>query len=179
MLRSLYAQKMFEVYGKRTHVVNLDESWLPEADFRRSNWDARGEPHSFPANLMGKKVNMIVAISSEGFVWLSLTQVNTDEDVMQLFLSKLTQAFALQFGPGWREQLVVLMDGASYHRSASTRKCIQHLKMQVILSAPYSYATAPAELWFAHMKRGNFNPDRIKSGKRYVFLLCLTVYSAF
>ena len=73
VLRSLYAQKMFEVYGKRTHVVNLDESWLPEADFRRSNWDARGEPHSFPANLMGKKVNMIVAISSEGFVWLSLT----------------------------------------------------------------------------------------------------------
>ena len=98
---------------------------------------------------------------------------------MQLFLSKLTQAFALQFGPGWRDQLVVLMDGASYHRSASTRNCIQHLKMQVVLSAPYSYATAPAELWFAHMKRGNFNPDRIKSGKRYVFLLCLTVYSAF
>ena len=89
VLRSLYAQKMFKVYRSRSHVVNLDESWLPEADFRRANWDARGQPHSVPAKLMGRKVNMIVAVSSEGFVWLSLTQVNTDEDVMQLFLSRL------------------------------------------------------------------------------------------
>ena len=80
---------MLKLYKTRTHIVNLDESWLPEADFRRRNWDARGEHHSVPAKPMGRKVNMIVAVSSEGYVWLSLTQVNTDEDVMQLYLSKL------------------------------------------------------------------------------------------
>ena len=86
---------------------------------------------------------MIFIISSEGYVWLSLTQVNTDEDVMQLYLSKLAQVFTKQFGRDWRQQIVVLMDGASYHRSKETRSCIKHLKMRVVLSSPYSYAAAP------------------------------------
>ena len=58
------------------------------------------------------------------------------------------------------------MDGASYHRSAEIRACITHLRMQVVISAPYSYAAAPAETWFAHFKKGNFNPHEIKTGKR-------------
>ena len=85
---------------------------------------------------------------------------------MRLFLSKLALVFTKQFGLGWREQIVILLDGASYHRSEATRNCIQHLKMQVVLSSPYSYAAAPAELWFAHFKRGEFNPDRIPTGKK-------------
>ena len=146
--------------------MNIDESWLPESDFIRRNWDKRGDSHSVPANALGRKVNMIAAVSSEGYVWLALTQPNTDEDVMRLFLSKLALVFTKQFGIGWREQIVILLDGASYHRSDKTRACIQHLKMQVVLSAPYSYAAAPAELFFAHFKQGEFNPDRIATGKK-------------
>ena len=77
---------------------------------------------------------------------------------MQMFLSKLAQAFTLKYGASWREKTVFLLDGASYHRSAEARKCIHHLGMKVVLSAPYSYQSAPAELWFAHFKRGDFNP---------------------
>ena len=106
---------------------------------------------------MRHKVNMISAVSSEGFVWLSLTQCNTDENIMMMFLSKLAIAFTEKFKRGWRDKIVVLLDGASYHRSNETRKCIEFLGMRVVLSAPYSYQTAPAELWFAHFKRGNFN----------------------
>ena len=58
------------------------------------------------------------------------------------------------------------MDGASYHRSAETRACITHLKIKVVISAPYSYAAAPAELWFAHFKKGDFNAGGVKTGKR-------------
>ena len=71
--RSLYAQKMLELYSQGRHVVNIDESWLPESDFSRRNWDKRGDSHSIPANPLGRKVNMIAAVSSEGYVWLSLT----------------------------------------------------------------------------------------------------------
>ena len=85
---------------------------------------------------------------------------------MQMFLSYLCQAIGKKFGNSWREDIVFLMDGASYHRSAETRKCISHLNMKVILSAPYSYESAPAELWFAHFKRGSFNPNAIKTGKK-------------
>ena len=58
------------------------------------------------------------------------------------------------------------MDGASYHRSAETRSCINHLNMDVVVSAPYSYAAAAAETWFAHFKRGDFNKENVKTGKR-------------
>ena len=71
-----------------------------------------------PSNPLGRKVNMIAAVSSEGYVWLSLTQPNTDEDVMCLFLSKLALVFTKQFGHEWRERIIVLIDGAPYHRSA-------------------------------------------------------------
>ena len=84
---------------------------------------------------------------------------------MMMFLSRLSQVFANEFKAGWRDRIIVLMDGAAYHRSAETRSCINHLGLQVVLSAPYSYAAAPAELWFA-IKKGAFNFENIKTGKR-------------
>ena len=115
---------------------------------------------------MGHKVNIITAISSEGYVWLALTQCNTDEKVMQMFLSRLAQVLTKQYGVRWREEIVIVMDGASYHRSAETKSCCSHLGMKIVLSAPYSYASAAAELWFAHFKKGDFNKDSIKTGKK-------------
>ena len=83
-----------------------------------------------------------------------------------MFLSHLSKALTKQYGAGYRERVVIIMDGAAYHRSEETRQCIRHLNMKVILSAPYSYASAPAELWFAHFKKGSFNQSDIKTGKR-------------
>ena len=89
--------------------------------------------------VLGHKVNMIVAVSSEGYVWLALTQCNTDENVMQLFLSRFAACLTSKYGVGWRDEIVCVLDGAAYHRSVETRSCLQHLGMQVLLSAPYSY----------------------------------------
>lgn len=166
VLRSLYAQKMLQIYGQGKHVVNIDESWIPETDFRRRRWATKGGHNSMAEKTMGHRVNMIVAVSSKGHVWLSLTQCNTDENVMQMFLSHLAKALTKEFSASWRQEIVLLMDGASYHRSAATRACISHLGMQVVLSAPYSYAAAPAETWFAHFKRGDFNQRDIKTTKK-------------
>ena len=93
VLRSLYAQKMLEIYSSNKHVVNIDESWIAESDYRRCRWATKGEDNSLAERAVGHRVNMIVAVSSQGHVWLALTQCNTDENVMQMFLSKLAQAF--------------------------------------------------------------------------------------
>ena len=82
---------------------------------------------------------MIAAVSSEGKAWLALTQCNTDENVMQLFLSKLATCLTETYGVRWRERTAIVMDGASYHRSAETRSSLKHFGMKVVLSAPYSY----------------------------------------
>lgn len=44
-----------------------------------------------PDKVVSHRVNMIAAISSEGESWIALTQCNTNEDVMQMFLSRLAQ----------------------------------------------------------------------------------------
>ena len=38
--------------------------------------------------------------------------------------------------------------------------------MNIVLSAAYSYSTAPVERWFARLKQGDLNPEDIPSGKR-------------
>ena len=89
VLRSLYAQKMLQVYSQGKHVINIDETWLPATDFRRRCWNFQGKGNSQPEQGLGHRVNMIAAVSTKGFVWLALTQCNTDENVMQMFLSHL------------------------------------------------------------------------------------------
>ena len=64
---------MFEVYSEGKHVINIDESWIPQTDFRSRRWGTRGQNNSMADKVLGHKVNMIVAVSSEGYVWLALT----------------------------------------------------------------------------------------------------------
>ena len=73
VLRSLFAQKMLQLYAQSTHVVNIDESWIPCSDFRRSCWGPRGASNSMHDTALSSRVNVIVAVSSEGHVWLALT----------------------------------------------------------------------------------------------------------
>ena len=94
VLRHLYALKMLRLYQEQKHIINIDESWIPEADFIYSNWDKRSRDNrSWPEKRLSFKVNMIVAVSSLGHVWLSLTQVNTDDDVFEMYLHHLTKTF--------------------------------------------------------------------------------------
>ena len=120
---------MLHIYSQDKIVVNIDESWIDSSDYRRRRWVPKGEDNSLAARTLGHKVNIIVAVSSEGHVWLSLTQCNTDENVMMMFLSRLSAVFASEFKGSWRDKLIILMDGASYHRSTETRACINHLGM--------------------------------------------------
>ena len=158
VLRSLFAQKMLNLYAQDAHVVNIDETWVPCSDFRRRCWGERGSGNSMHDTALSSRVNCIVAVSSEGHVWMALTQCNTDENVFQMFLSYLTKAMTQKLGANWRDDVIFQIDGASYHRSVDTRRYIDHLRIKVVLSAPYSYAVAPAELWFASLKTGDFNP---------------------
>ena len=157
---------MFELLNEGYHIYNIDESWLSVSDFDRCMWAQRGGPASLGDDVLKHKINIIVAVSNKGDVFLAQTQVNTDDEVMSLFFSKFVQKLTNKHGAGWRDKVVIVLDGASYHRSKETRSCITHLNIKVVLSAPYSYESAPAELWFSLLKRNNFNPQQIKTTKR-------------
>ena len=69
---------------------------------------------------LSPKVNMIAAVDTDGRLYLSLTQFNTDADVMLMFLSRLAMVLS-QEDPNWREDTYLLLDNAAYHRSREVK----------------------------------------------------------
>ena len=67
--------------------------------------------------------------------------------------------------PGWRSDTYLLLDGARYHTGDEIRGFLHKMQIQVIWSAPYSYAAA-AESLFSGIKLGDLNPTRLPTGKR-------------
>ena len=68
--------------------------------------------------------------------------------------------------PGWRDDTVLLLDGARYHVGSRVREYMRRLKLEVIWSGPYSYSAAPIETVFVYLKLGELNPEKHPTGKK-------------
>ena len=69
--RHLYAKRMFELIEQGYHVFNVDESWLPVSDFTRRKWIEKEGSASVVDEVLKQKINIIVAVSNRGEVFLS------------------------------------------------------------------------------------------------------------
>ena len=85
---------------------------------------------------------------------------------MKLFITHLSEVLTKEMGNDWRSNTIFLLDGASYHRSNEIRKFMREYCIDTVISAPYSYQAAPAELFFAHLKTNNFNEANVDTKKR-------------
>ena len=103
---------MLEIYHSRQRVINVDESWLPAADFRRKRWKRRGTLNTATDKVLTQKVNLITAMSTDGDVWLALTTCNTTSEVLMLFMTYLANALTKE-SADWRSNTVFLLDGVS------------------------------------------------------------------
>ena len=61
--------------------------------------------------------------------------------------------------------MVVLLDNAKYHCSASALKMFKRLQVPVCFTGGYSYDAAPIELWFSAFKSRDINPRLVPTGK--------------
>ena len=77
--------------------------------------------------------------------------------------------------PGWKEESVILLDGARYHTGEAIRRYIHKMQISVIWSAPYSYSTAPVESLFSCLKFGELNPNRLPMGKKVSHVIILLI----
>ena len=82
-----------------------------------------------------------------------------------MFLSKLA-AKLTQEDKDWRQNTVILCDGARYQTSKESVEYMQALGLKVCITAPYSYASSPVELAFAFFKSADLNPNNQKTGKK-------------
>ena len=91
---------------------------------------------------------------------------------MMVYLQYLVDQLDLE-RPSWKDDTVLLLDGARYHTGSLVREYLRKLEVQVIWSGPYSYSTAPIEMVFAALKFGEINPDKKPTGKKVSVLLFL------
>ena len=156
---------MMKLLSESKRIINIDETWINETNFVRKTWGERNGEGNSILNSVSPKLSMITAIDTEGHVWFSLSQANTDSNMIVLFVKSLVNMLDKD-EPGWLENTVFLFDNASYHTSKETRTALQVIGARVIYSGPYSYAAAPVELLFGALKNKEINPEKKPTGKR-------------
>ncbi len=107
---------MLRLLDSGRRVINIDETWFNETDFRKMKWRLRGETNSAPLHSMTPRVSAIVAMDTDGRIYFALTQVNTDTDVFLLFLKRLHDKLTTE-DRHWKQHTVLQVDGATYHKS--------------------------------------------------------------
>ena len=103
-----------DILRKRKRVINIDETWINETSFIRKVWGSKGGEGNTTLNAVSPRLSMIAALDTEGNIWFTLTQANTDSNIIALFLHQLANALDSEI-PGWQEDTVLLWDNASYH----------------------------------------------------------------
>ena len=78
----------------------MDETWLGMSDFRRRKWRPHRHTNSVAHLDIAPRVSMIVACDSLGEVFLSLLQVNSNSQSMELFFKHLIATLD-RLRPGW------------------------------------------------------------------------------
>ena len=73
VLRQQYAKIIIPLLLEGKRIINIDESSVPFMDYRRFKWARRGTKNTFARKELTPKVNMIVALDTEGHVYASLT----------------------------------------------------------------------------------------------------------
>ena len=166
---------MLELLQKGTRILNLDETWINDTNYTRMMWCPPQTPATMATRPISYRISMIAALDTEGCIYYSLTQANTDSDVMMIFLQHLVEQLDLE-RPSWRDDTVLLLDGAKYHTGSQVREYMRKLDLQIIWSGPYSYSTAPIETVFATLKLGELNLDRKPSGKKVSALFLILTF---
>ena len=135
------------------------------SDFRCRKWQPSGVPNSVPALALQPRISLLLVIDSLGQSYVTLTQANSNSAIMELFLREFVKKLDKQ-RPDWRTNSILLVDGASYHKSLATMQVMEELEVPVMFLAPYSYNSAPCELWFAWFKSTDINPRRVSTSAR-------------
>ena len=144
---------MIHLLDNNKRIINIDESWVSETEYSRRMWCPNKVPCTVTEQSVGTRLALITALDTEGRVYFAVTHANTDSDVILSFMRRLDTMLSIET-PDWKENSIVLLDGAKYHTSEQTRETLKKLQIPTIYSAPYSYSSAPIERLFGGFKHG-------------------------
>ena len=72
ILRQQFALEFLKIDLNKKVIINVDESWIGMADFRRRKWCLPRSTNSVPQLQINPRISMIVALDSTGAVYFSL-----------------------------------------------------------------------------------------------------------
>ena len=149
----------------KRRIINIDESWVDSGDYRRRCWQRKGVSNSLPAKRVSPRITLILALDSEGKIYASLLQANSDTDTMVLFLTELIKTLDYE-DRNWRTNSVLVWDNAGYHQAGEVLTLLEQQRAPVLFLGPYSYRMAPAEMVFAALKLQYLNTEEAPLGKK-------------
>ena len=88
---------------------------------------------------------MIVGVDTTSNSFVTLTQVNSNSSIMQIYFMALVMKLD-KLNLARREKTIILLDGASYHNSKPTVQVFEQLRIPVLFLGPHSYNVSPCEL---------------------------------
>ena len=77
---------MLELLLNDWTVINVDESWINETNYTRMMWSPPYAPNTVTSKTVTPRLALIAALDTNGKVYYSMTQTNTDSDTMMLFM---------------------------------------------------------------------------------------------
>ena len=89
-LRQQWAIRFLESDIQKKTIVNIDESWIGLTDYRKMNWAYRGHTNNLTVKKLNPRISMITAVDTQGEVFLSLSQSNTNSNTFKLFIKELS-----------------------------------------------------------------------------------------
>ena len=87
--RLLYAKAMLKLLEEGKRIINIDETWLTQMYYRSRSWRERGQANTISAKSISHRISMIAAVDTDGRLYLSITQQNTDSKVMLASMFRL------------------------------------------------------------------------------------------
>ena len=149
----------------KRRIINIDESWVGSADYRRRSWSRKGMSNSISTKKLSPRITLIVALDSEGKIYASLLQANSDEDTMRLFLTELIKTLDYE-DKHWRKNTVLMWDNAGYHEAGAVLTLLEEQRAPVLFLGPYSYHMAPCEIVFAALKVQQLQSETAPLGRK-------------
>ena len=101
ILRQRFARVFLDIDFTKKTIINIDETWISQTDFRRRKWSFLGKSDSVPKKNVQPRISMIVGLDTNGSIWLTLLQANSNSSVMELFFSRFVKQLDSE-RPRWR-----------------------------------------------------------------------------
>jgi hypothetical protein len=138
-------------------IINVDESIITITEHRKGGWLIAGVKNKATMAQRPGQLNIIAGISSVGELFFTVNRGKNNANTFELFIIKLVEHLNSK-NRKWRDNTVIMLDNAPYHRSHYVRSKLTLLKVPLMYLGPYHFKLAPIEVFFSYMKSHNLNP---------------------